>query len=344
MEKQSLETYFEGKANKKLSAQIETWASASKENSQQFAKDKADWTFRHFPNEPADVDDFLRFAQYEKPDGEPWRLVKRKRIWYRFYRVAAIITIPLLITSIYFQIRETHRHKEQEMNSLMLLLRPQQGETLIDYIINPGVKGKVSLPDGSTVWLNSHSVLRTPNLFDTISRIVELDGEGYFIVEGSNDWPFYVQTKKGVTIMVTGTEFNLSSYANDPFLKVTMVQGSLTLIEDNSLKTIILQNKEEIVLANNYFGKSNPSSAKKVKEDTSWKEGYLMFDNTPIDAVVRKMERWFGVTITIQDAQILNYRITAEFESESLIQVLEIFKISSQIKYQVNGNQVSLYL
>jgi ferric-dicitrate binding protein FerR (iron transport regulator) len=206
------------------------------------------------------------------------------------------------------------------------------------------VKGKVLLPDGSEVWLNSHSVLHCPNLFDSINRIVKLDGEGYFKIKEMQDWPFYIQTQKGVTIRVTGTEFNLSSYANDPFLKMTLISGSLMLIDDASMQTISLKPMEEFVLQNNQFKRAVQNTAKRVKEDTSWKEGYLIFDNTPIDAVIRKIERWYGVTIDINDSHILNFRITAEFESESLIQVLEILQISSNIRYRVNGNRAVLYL
>ena len=345
MEKQSLETYFQGKADQKLRARIVAWATASKENSQQFVRAKTDWTFEHFSNELSDADDFNRFSQHADRLIKSLPVEKRTRTINRIYQIAAMIAVPLLLTSAFYQIRLSQQLKKQEMNLLIAdatAILPQQTETTLDYMINPGVKGRLLLPDGSEVWLNSHSVLRSPNLFDTINRIVALEGEGYFIIKGSPDWPFYVQTKKGVTIKVVGTEFNLSSYANDPFLKITMIKGSLILIDEASLKTISLRPKEELILPNNNFGEIVRSSAKKAKEDTSWKEGYLMFDNTPIDAVMRKMERWFGVTITINDTRILQYRLTAEFENESLIQVLEMLKISSNIQYQVQGTHVLL--
>ena len=224
------------------------------------------------------------------------------------------------------------------------LLRPEQRQTLLDYIVNPGVKGRVLLPDGSEVWLNSNSTLHCPNRFDSLNRIVELEGEGYFTIVGNEDWPFFVHTKKGVSVKVIGTEFNLSSYSNDPFLKVTLIKGQVILIDNATLKTIVLQPMEEVILKNNEFRNAAKNVATKVTEDTSWKEGFLMFDNTPMDVVIRKMERWYGVTVSVNDIRINNYRITAEFESESLIQVLEIFKISSNIRYTVDGTQVILSL
>ena len=347
MNKQLLETYFEGKADGKLKARIFNWVATSEKNNRQFIEAKTDWTLRNLPNEPADADDYLNFSKYADRLIESSASEKRKKIISRAYRIAAMIAIPLLLASVFQLIRVSYQLKEQENNlQIAGIIRelPKQTQTMLDYIINPGVKGKVLLPDGSEVWLNSHSVLRSPNLFDSINRIVELDGEGYFKIKENSDWPFYVHTKKGVSVLVTGTEFNLSSYNNDPFLKITLITGGVSLIDNTSLRTIQLQPMQELVLQNNEFKQAVRNSANKVKEDTSWKEGYLVFDNTPIDVVMRKMERWYGVNLTVNDKRILNFRITGEFENESLIQVLEMLKISSNIQYRVDGNNAWLHL
>jgi ferric-dicitrate binding protein FerR (iron transport regulator) len=264
----------------------------------------------------------------------------------RIYRIAAAIAIPLLFASVFYQIRLSQQLKEHEKNlqvTEFVRILPEQSQTTLEYIVNKGVKGRVLLPDGSEVWLNSHSVLRCPNLFDSVNRIVELEGEGYFKIKATADWPFYVHTQKGVSVKVTGTEFNLSAYANDPFTKLTLLEGSLILIDHATQQSISLRPMEELIIQDKQFAQTTSNPAEKVQEDIAWKEGFLVFNNTPIDAVIRRMERWYGVTINVQDPQILNYRMTAEFESESLIQVLEILKISSNIRYRVTGTQVTLY-
>ena len=100
---------------------------------------------------------------------------------------------------------------------------------------------------------------------------------------------------------------------------------------------------QEFVIFDNQFAQAVSDAANQAREDVAWREGYLVFNNTPMDAVIRRMERWYGVNINVRNPQILNYRMTAEFESESLIQVLEILKISSNIRYRVNGTQVTLF-
>jgi len=348
MKKQLLEIYFEGKADQKLKKQVVDWATASEENTQQFVKTKVDWTLQNLPNEPADADDFLRFAKHENRQlTELPHIEKRKKIIGRVYKIAAVIAIPLLFASVFQQIRlsqELNKQRKTLQAAHFVEILPEQTQAMLEYIVNPGVKGKVLLPDGSEVWLNSHSRLRSPSQFDSLNRIVELDGEAFFKIKNSSEWPFYVQTPRGVSIKVTGTEFNLSTYDNDPFLKVTLLEGGLKVIDNASLQAITLQPMQELVLLNNEFDQAIQGAAKQVKEDIAWKEGLLLFNSTPMDAIVRKMERWYGATITVDDPRILNFRITAEFENESLIQVLEILKISSNIRYQVNGNRVRLFL
>src|SRR5690606_14542808 len=59
-----------------------------------------------------------------------------------------------------------------------------------------GGQYRVSLPDGSQVWLNAASQLTFPTVFTGKSRIVELVGEAYFEVAQNSGFPFRVITPK----------------------------------------------------------------------------------------------------------------------------------------------------
>ena len=62
----------------------------------------------------------------------------------------------------------------------------------------------------------------------------------------------------------------------------------------------------------------------------------------PMPEVVRRLERWYGVSITVRDPAIMAMNFTASFESESLSQVLQLLRITSQIDYRIDGRQVFL--
>ena len=68
-----------------------------------------------------------------------------------------------------------------------------------------GDKSKIQLSDGTVVWLNSGSVLRYSNHFNTADRVVELEGEGYFEVTKRNGKRFTVKTQE-YDVVVKGTK------------------------------------------------------------------------------------------------------------------------------------------
>ena len=82
----------------------------------------------------------------------------------------------------------------------------------------------------------------------------------------------------------------------------------------------------------------------KVEDAAAWTEGKLIFDDTPMKDVLFRLERWYGVEIQVEDIRIYNSSFTGEFSSESIVQILELLSITSDIDYHLNGNKVSLNL
>lgn len=73
-------------------------------------------------------------------------------------------------------------------------------------IMGKGSKGSVTLPDGTTAWLNANSMLIYPEQFSDNKRSVKLEGEGYFEVVRNEKAPFFVETD-GMIVNVLGTLF-----------------------------------------------------------------------------------------------------------------------------------------
>ncbi len=213
----------------------------------------------------------------------------------------------------------------------------------LSYYVNPGVKGYVLLPDSSQVWLNSGSRLDCPPQFDSTFRMVEVSGEAYFKVKSNKEWPLYVKTSKGITVEVTGTEFNLTSYDNDSDFRFTLVSGNVTLIREGTNQKIAVNPLEEITIPDNTKLTGKRTSAN-LQLNTSWKEGFLVFSNTQMSEVIKKMERWYGVNFSVKDQELLQYNFTANFQSESITQVLELLKITSNIGYIIHEKDVTLFL
>src|SRR5690606_4050789 len=87
---------------------------------------------------------------------------------------------------------------------------------------------QITLADSSKIWLNAASTLKYPSRFHTKERVVELQGEAYFIVAEDKKRPFKV-ISNGQQIEVLGTEFNVSAYDDEPDVKTTLVAGAVSI-------------------------------------------------------------------------------------------------------------------
>jgi len=333
MDREILERYVKGNATKSEREAVLLWATSSPENSKELERLKADLVFDHLPSTPAPDYALTRFRkEIHKSSRE------ESNILTIIAKVAAVLFIPLLAFSLYQSVR---------LNDVKSEFVAISGHTQVDgedslvYNVHTGVKGLVDLPDGSKVWLNSGSSVKCPARFSSHQRDVVLEGEGYFIVKGDPEWPMLIRTKRKISVKVTGTEFNLSSYENDSEFKLTLVKGNVTILNSNNNTETVVTPMEEIVIPDRASIRQYKQQAD-IHINTAWKEGFLLFDNTPMDQVIKRMERWYGVSFIIKDSAILNNNFTAEFKSESLSQVLDFIRKSSLIGYKIDETTVTL--
>ena len=336
MKQEILHKYFNGTASDNERREVLAWVDTSPANKEEFLQREADFVFGNLPDREPSQAARAQIMHVVEPKR------KRLRILSAVASAAAIFVVGAFIWVLHDNNRLNNQVASLTAQNQKLIAIPElvQGESVLSYKVNPGVKGTIVLPDGSEVILNSASTLRTPARFENGTRVVELEGEGYFKVESNPDWPMYVRTSRGVTVKVTGTEFNLSTYNDDAALKLTLVQGRVSLIDDKSESEIQVSEKEEVVIRNIAVANAVPKPVRKTADmrlNTSWKDGYLVFDNTPIREVIKKMERWYGIEITVADSKVMNNHFTASFRSESLQQVLTLLDITCGIKSKIKS-------
>lgn len=212
------------------------------------------------------------------------------------------------------------------------------------YYTENGVKGKVMLPDSSVVWLNSGSRITYPENFASDKRRVSFEGEGYFDIVKAQQWPMEVVTAKGMKIEVLGTTFHIKSYMNDDDEQATLFSGKIDISKSDGTRQILTA-KELKPLESLRFTEKGSATLTPVADTTkkvAWKQGELLFDQTPMPEVIKMLERWHGVEIIAQDPAVLSYRYTASFGSESIVQILELFRFTSPLDYNIVDNKVYL--
>jgi transmembrane sensor len=222
-----------------------------------------------------------------------------------------------------------------------------------------GSKTKISLPDGSTVWLNSGSKLTYPKEFGNSLREVELTGEAFFDVVKNPDQPFIIHTRQ-LDIRVIGTAFNVKSYPGDQRTTTSLVRGKVEVsIHNRPNEKIILKPNEKLVVLNNQvlehtkgkemvdgnrpvvsLGKLTYATVDSIVVETAWVQNKLVFNNESFEEVAAKMKRWYNVEFEFADAGIRPLRFTGVFENETIQQALDAMRITADFHYRLHGNRV----
>jgi len=209
-------------------------------------------------------------------------------------------------------------------------------ESLVQIVMPYGKQTNLQLPDGTTVFLNSGSRISFPVTFEGAFRNVYLIGEAYFKVSENKEQPFIVHTPD-IEVTVTGTEFNVSAYSDDSFTQTVLVSGSVNVNKKGLFNRKISVEPGESA----YFDKSEGSiSVDEVDTDqfTSWIHGYIICQNDPLSAVMRKLERFYNRNIEIeQDLNAISFSGKLDLK-EDIGLVLSSVGYASSVKYEIKDN------
>jgi ferric-dicitrate binding protein FerR (iron transport regulator) len=206
---------------------------------------------------------------------------------------------------------------------------------MITVTTNAGMRSQLTLPDSTVVYLNAGTTLIYPSQYDKNERRVTLSGEAYFKVAQNINQPFLVSSADDkVSVLVTGTEFNFQTFENDELVQVTLVEGGVQFNMHSKDKNIHLSPSEMIT----YNISTEQVVIEKINtaQATAWMEGRLIFRNTSMPEVLRRLSHFYSVDLDVQDERINGYTFTGTFDNKPLSLILDYIKISSQIDYTMS--------
>ncbi|RIH63104.1 DUF4974 domain-containing protein [Mariniphaga sediminis] len=285
-----------------------------------------------FTEEPSldDIKMKLLTLIYEEEKKQMQPEVKRRISWQTYFvRIAAILFIPLLVYTGFLLSRVENRPEEPEL-------------VMQEVFANPGSRLHFTLADQTEVWLNSGSSLEYPLDIDKQKqRTVKLKGQGYFKVAHSADHPFFVEVNE-MKVKVMGTSFDVYDYADDQQLISTLEEGKIALLNKQGKEIVQLVPGEQAV-----FDKSSKKLLIKevdIEQMTSWKDGYLVFQDTPLHEVVRVLGRWFNCTFEVAPSLLKSdIKYTATIQDETIGEVLKMVEISTNVKTNIEKREVRIW-
>lgn len=202
-----------------------------------------------------------------------------------------------------------------------------------------GGEFKVTLEDGTEVWLNAASRLRYPETFDGDERRVELEGEAYFKVAKDAAKPFYV-VSGGQEVRVYGTEFNIHAYGDEPMVYTTLISGSI------SLRPTTVQ-KSELMLTPGHqavFDKATAAATvhrEDVEMVVGWRNGVFVFENQDMSQIMRTLSRWYNFDYEFADKRVASVEFMGSVPRYSSFQeVVSIFDKVGGIRITEQGGKV----
>lgn len=201
-----------------------------------------------------------------------------------------------------------------------------------------GKRQKVELPDGTKVILNAGSYLKYPGQFGKENRCIQFKGEAYFDVAKNENSPFIIQSQD-YKVHVLGTTFNLNNYEDSEELQLTLCTGKVLMnFGEEQLK---LTPGEQLVLdkTNMHLEREHVNTQNYML----WMQNKLYFNRTPIQEVVRRLERVYNCTIQLDKNVVFNNLLSGTHDNKNLEAVLKSIRLATGIKYKKENGSYILY-
>lgn len=197
------------------------------------------------------------------------------------------------------------------------------------------------LPDGTQVSLNGGSTLSYPQSFGLKDRKVNLTGEAYFAIVHHTDQPIEILTSK-MTVRDIGTKLNITNYPEDNQAKVVIDEGSVELKTGNDTQTSIIVAGQEAIIDKQ---SGRISIVSKQYDGNAWSKGELIFHNTTVADIAKRLERTYNIDISIHHTATANKRFYGTFSTreQSYTDILQALKETGTLKYTIRGRHIDIY-
>ena len=308
--------YFEGPIAPEEECELFGFLAASPENAALMREWEREWKQRHVPS--ADV--LRSLARLNGKIERRENRIRDRRRWLRFSAAAAVL---ILISAF------TTRH----------LIHTEDPVQMFSVQAPQGTNSRISLPDGSQVWLNAGSTLSYRSDFNRSSRDIGLSGEAYFEVTHNPRRPFVVEFEGG-EIQVLGTSFNVKAYRDDDIVAVTLDEGRVVL-DDRRGGRFELSPSEQL-LYDRRSGEGRIVRGADAMRYSIWKDDVISFRDTPLAEVLETLSRWYDVRFETVGQPDRPISYTFATDNTLLDNVLREMELISPVRFERTKTEIKV--
>lgn len=324
LDEKIFEKYLSGTCTEAEMEALSQWFGASAQNREEWlklrmARAKGAYTAAAAPERLA-----ASFAEIERKQQEYKALERRitRRVMMRFTAYAA--SILLLIGASFASYEAVRGYLVPDM----LVASVEEGQAV----------KQIFLADSTSVWLSAGSRIEYPERFSKKERNVYVEGKVYFDVTKDAARPFYVKTDNYM-VRVLGTSFEVNSYEKERFSDVTLVEGSVEILNNSKASLCTLKPGQQFALnKDNYHFQRNDVNVDLL---TGWRSGKIEFDGMTFGEIIKGLERYYNVELVVEGNISQEQKLVGSLSlKKDIHDMMRTIGQVIPIKYEIRTNTV----
>ncbi len=216
------------------------------------------------------------------------------------------------------------------------LNRPSEGISRL--IVPKGKRARLTLADGTHLWVNSASRVIFPGKFAGNHREIYVEGEVYMDVFHNEAAPFTVQAGDFL-VKVLGTSFNVCAYPDEGRSSVILVNGKVNIADEEGNEVSMAPGQ----IVNMSPGKLGAPEKVDVEPYVCWVRNVLMCSNESLESVFRKLNLAYDREFVLGPG-VGTLAVSGKLNlKDSLEDVLHTISFSAPIYYETVEEKIYVY-
>lgn len=195
-------------------------------------------------------------------------------------------------------------------------------------IVPRGTDYKLTLEDGTQVWLNADTRIDFPTVFAKNERRIKVHGEAYFKVTKNPRKPFIVETDQK-QVKVLGTSFNVNSHGG---YATTLVEGKVEILYGGSSYVLFpdhqaVEKDGQIVI-----------NSVDTYDFTAWKDGIFIFSNQSLGEILSRISRLYDINVEYKDKELISAHFSGKLKRyANLEEILSFIERTNTVHFELKG-------
>jgi transmembrane sensor len=208
------------------------------------------------------------------------------------------------------------------------------------YSTGVGEQRSLTLEDGSTVTLDTRTRIRVR--FSARERDIELlEGQALFRVAKNDRQPFVVQSD-AAAVRAVGTEFDM--YRQRAGVTVTVLEGRVAVTSSSEQRraddAVLVPAGQQVAVLGS--AAVTPSAIADVAAATAWTQRRLIFESTPLSAVVEEFNRYNTRRLVIADPRLSSFHVSGVFSSTDPTLLVQFLRMQAEIAVRESDHEIDI--